>query len=130
MKTNEQEQASQKTTKKQKKGRGKLFWLATGALIGGAGVYLYTNKDARKTVIATGKKMYTSTTDFVAGIFKTKKVTPCDEQPESILVIRETVVPEVKTPRFEQPRPRHRRNESNWTKPMNEGVNKSLNVNK
>lgn len=130
MKTNEQNQPASQKTKKQKKGRSKFFWFAAGTFLGGVGVYLYTNKEARQKVMTTGKRVYTSTSDFVTGIFK-KNSTPCNDQPEGIIVIRETVVPEVKTPRFEQQaRPRHRRHESTWTKPAGQEVNKSLNVNK
>lgn len=125
MKTNEQKE--EKKTKSSKTRKVLLF--SAGVLVGGAAVYLYTRPEARHKVVETGKKAWNGSKKAVTGLFKKKTVTvPCNEQPEGILVIRETVVPEVHTPKFENnnPRPRHRR-ENNW-RPV--GQENKLNVNK
>lgn len=126
MKTNENPVEEKKNSKK--KGGRRLLLFATGIVVGGTAVYLYTRPEARKAIVSTGKKVFTGGKNLVTGMFKKKDpCTPDAPEAEGVILIRETLVPEVHTPKFENPRPRHRRENSNWTPRVE---NPKLNVNK
>lgn len=112
MKTNENPKEEKQTSKK--KNRKFLTGLLIGAGVGIGAYVLYTNKDARNKVTTTGKKVLTTGKNFITGMFKKKGTDPCiPNSEEKVILIKETFVPDIKTPNFEHPR-RHRRENSNW----------------